>query len=255
MSPLNFEERAKLAKNPAAKKLLSLMAKKQSNLCFSADLTNPDDLLRLADQLGPEICLLKTHIDIVKGFSHHLTDAIKQLAHKHDFMIFEDRKFADNGNTSLHQYRDGVYHISDWADIINAHSLPGEGTIEGLKEVGLPKHRGLLLLAQMSMSNTLFTEEYTRQTVAMAEKHNDFVMGFISLEKLSDDPGMIHMTPGVQLTAAPGERGQNYLTPDHIIREKGSDLIIVGRGIYQANDPCEKASEYRKAAWEAYLAR
>lgn len=36
---------------------------------------------------------------------------------------------------------------------------------------------------------------------------------------------------------------------------KGTDVIIVGRGIYQAADPTSVASAYRKAAWDAYTAR
>jgi len=33
----------------------------------------------------------------------------------------------------------------------------------------------------------------------MAEDHSDFVFGFISGSKISDKPGLIHMTPGVQM--------------------------------------------------------
>ena len=33
-------------------------------------------------------------------------------------------------------------------------------------------------------------------TVAMAEENADFVMGFISVRRVTDDPRFIHMTPG-----------------------------------------------------------
>lgn len=33
----------------------------------------------------------------------------------------------------------------------------------------------------------------------MAEDHSDFVFGFISGSKISEKPGFVHMTPGVQM--------------------------------------------------------
>ncbi len=249
---LSYAQRSGYSLNPTGARLLRLMDEKQTNLAVAADVTTAQELLRIADTLGPEICVLKTHIDILEDFTSELPHKLRALAEKHNFLIFEDRKFADIGNTVKWQYRDGIYRISDWSDITNAHIVPGPGIIEGLKEVGLAKGRGLLLLAEMSPKGTLAKGAYTKQAVAWAQENADFVIGFICIHKLVDDPAFIHMTPGVQLAPGGDAFGQQYLTPRKVIQEHKSDLIIVGRGIYGSENPLLEAQKYRQAGWEAY---
>lgn len=249
---LTYSQRAKLCQNPAAKRLLELMDSKQTNLCIAADVITKEKLLKIADELGSEICVLKTHIDIIIDFDNDLIAQLQRLAEKHNFLLFEDRKFADIGNTVKHQYQDGIYHIADWADITNAHTVPGPGIIQGLKEVGLPKGRGLLLLAEMSSKGTLAKENYTEETLKMARENKNFVIGFITMRQLLDDQCFINFTPGVQLATGADALGQQYNTPEKVIKENKSDIIIVGRGIYEAENPLQQAKKYREAGWNAY---
>jgi len=251
---MKYSDRAEYCKNTLAKKLLFLLDTKQTNLALSADVQKCDQLLALADLVGPEICVLKTHIDILEDFTPDLTRELRKLADKHQFLIFEDRKFADIGNTVKNQYAKGIYQIVEWADIVNAHSLPGPGIIQGLAEEGLKRERALLLLAEMSSQNNLLDPIYAEKTLEMAEQFPEFVIGFIAQRKLNTADQWIYMTPGVQRAAAGDNLGQQYISPEQAI-QNGADIIIVGRGILHAKDPLAEAKYYREAGWKAYCER
>jgi uridine monophosphate synthetase len=249
---LSFLKRASLARHPMAQKLFKCMEDKQTNLGIAADLTSQEKVLELAEKLGPLICVFKTHVDILSDFTPDFGKRLQQIAKKHQFLIFEDRKFADIGATAALQYAGGIYKIADWADLVNAHIVPGPGIIEGLKTVGHAKGKGLLLLAEMSSDQTLAKGAYTKKAVLFAEQYSEYVMGFISLRKISQNPAFIHMTPGVKLHPGKDALGQRYRTVEQVIAKQFSDLILVGRDITHAQNPWAQAKTYRDLAWKAY---
>lgn len=139
-----------------------------------------------------------------------------------------------------------------------------ETVFPGIEEA--PMDRGLLLLAQMSSKGCLMTKEYTKACVEAAREHKGFVMGFVAQESLNTAPddSFIHITPGCKLPPEGEEEnghiegdglGQQYNTPEKLIKIRGTDIVIVGRGIIQAADPPSEAERYRKKAWKAYLSR
>lgn len=168
------------------------------------------------------------------------------------------------GNTVKYQYGSGIYKIANWSHITNAHPIPGPGIIQGLKEVGLPRDRGLLLLAEMSSAGTLAQGSYSQTTFKMAQQHKDFVIGFIG-QKRMEDPSLlqddfIYLTPGVHLSVQNDTLGQQYRTPRQVILQDKCDVIIVGRGIYgcgidRKEEMIENAKRYRDAGWDAYVER
>ncbi|KAH8241272.1 hypothetical protein KR032_005901 [Drosophila birchii] len=259
---LTYENRANLAKSPIAKRLFNLMASKQTNLCLAADLTRADEILDVADKCGPHICLLKTHVDIVEDFSSEFISSLQALAKRHNFLLMEDRKFADIGNTVALQYGKGVYKISSWADLVTAHTLPGRSILQGLKaglgEEGASKERGVFLLAEMSASGNLIDAKYKESSnkIATEGADVDFVAGVVC--QSSDAfafPGLLQLTPGVKIDESVDQLGQQYQTPEHVVKERGADIGVVGRGILKATNPEQAAQTYRDRLWAAYQDR
>ncbi|KAI0092056.1 orotidine monophosphate decarboxylase [Irpex rosettiformis] len=265
-----YAQRAAKHANPAAKALLETIERKQSNLCVSVDVTDRDEFLDIIDTVGPYACLIKTHVDIIEHFDLSLIERLQELSSAHDFLIFEDRKFADIGNTVALQYSSGVHKIASWSHITNAHPVPGPSIISGLASVGKPLGRGLLLLAEMSTKGSLATGSYTEEAVNMARAHRDFVIGFIAQRRMeavgtstdtNNDEDFLILSPGVGLDSKGDAMGQQYRTPKEVVTESGCDVIIVGRGIYgkggniDVQSVQKQAERYRNEGWAAYQAR
>ena len=215
------------------------------------------------------MAVLKTHVDLLKDFSDNTVEGLKSLSTKHNFLIFEDRKLVDIGNTVQRQYHGGALRISEFAHIVNVSVLGGEGAVEALSQVvlhtDLPYHdqREFIILADMTSKGSLATGIYTQKSVELARLHNDAIIGFVAMRSLANveaevpakaGEDFIIFTTGINQSSKGDKLGQQYRTPTEAI-QGGTDFIIAGRGIYASEDPVETAKSYRKEGWEAYRVR
>ncbi|KAL5502250.1 hypothetical protein EMCRGX_G008995 [Ephydatia muelleri] len=233
--------------HPLLLELCAIVGQKRTNLALSADVTTSSRLLELVDSVGPHVCMVKTHVDIMEDFSQDTALKLKALAAKHRFLVMEDRKFADIGLTVQRQYRNPRHHLTlGWAHLVTVHAIAGPGTIQALKEVA-PVGTGCVLVVEMSTKGTLATGDYTKLAVKMAESHADFVVGVVSRHRVSNT--LLQMTPGVQLTASEDTHGQQFLSPCEAFKA-GADIIIVGRGIYESPSPVQAAVQYKTLSYK-----
>ena len=252
----------KIQKNAVTQRLENLIEQKQTNLTVSLDVTNQKDFFNILEPIADDVLMVKTHVDILDDFDNGFIENLTQLSSERNFVIFEDRKFADIGNTVHHQYKNGIYKISDWADTITIHMVAGEGTINGIFK-DKPENRSSFLLAKMSSKGNLMDPNYTKTVFEIGAKNPEFVSGFIGHDKTVDGlkslkksmpKGFLLLTPGVSLSAKGDDLGQQYITAKTAILG-GSDIIIVGRGICGHSNPKEVAKEYKNQAWEAWQER
>lgn len=252
----SYELIADQAKHPQAKRLIDIMTRKRSNLCCSADVTTAEQLLALAEAVGPHICMLKTHIDNLSDFRPEFAQALRQIADRHEFLLLEDRKFADIGHIVMQQFTSPPFRISDWADAVTVHVVAGASCIEALKATGKLDKVGLIVIAEMSTQDTLTSADYTMQALAISQRHSDAVLGVVAQERRPQlENNLLLFTPGIHASSKGDKHGQTYNLPAHAVRMRGVDVMIVGRGIYQSENPAQAAAEYQKIGWESYLGR
>ncbi len=228
-----------------AQRLLDIAHQKKSNIIASVDLTSANDILSFLEKVGPCICAAKLHIDIVSDFSQSFIQQLKALSIQHSFLLIEDRKFADIGNTQLLQLAEGIYRIADWADIVTIHLISGEPALKALQEWDAPKKPALLPVIEMSSAGALTDEGYIARCKDMMKKYPD-VIGAVCQQASLDAP-LLKCTPGVNIETGGDGKGQQYNTPTHVLQKLRSDFLIVGRGLYKHTDPAEEAMRYLDA--------
>lgn len=157
--------------------------------------------------------------------------------------------------------------IYDWAHIVNASILAGDGIIEALAQTiddGGCHDRGILILAEMTTKGSLAVGDYTRASVEIARKHKEHVLGFVATKQLGTvddqsgqawpDEDFVIFTTGISVSSKGDALGQQYQTPTRAM-ERGADFLIVGRGIYSGPDQVASARALREEGWAAYLSR
>ncbi|MXS70822.1 orotidine-5'-phosphate decarboxylase [Chryseobacterium binzhouense] len=242
---LSYQQKFELAQHSVSKKLLETALAKESNLIASADVTTTQELLELADKVGPHIIALKTHIDIISDFDYQNTILpLKEIASRHKFLLMEDRKFADIGNTQELQFTSGVFRITDWADFVTSQVIGGFESLDCFKNVGV------VAIIGMSSKGTLTSNNYREEALKVALSHPN-VIGGVSQNPVPED--ILLFTPGVNLADSGDGKGQQYNTPEHVFKTLHTDFIIVGRGIYKSDNPETAAATYKNAGWNAYL--
>ncbi|WP_185865115.1 orotidine-5'-phosphate decarboxylase [Blattabacterium cuenoti] len=239
---ISYEEKRKKISHPMGKKLIDITLKKKTNLIISADLIDSEKILKLVHSIGDIICGVKLHVDIINDFSLSFINSLKNLSTEKKFLLFEDRKLCDINSTNYLQLHYGIHKILSWADFITVHVIAGNSSINNLD---IPANIGLITISEMSSIGQLLDDNYIRNALNISI-NNPKVIGTVAQRKVDDR--LLLFTPGINFSRS----RKNYIHPNLAFSKNGSDFIIVGRGIYQSNNPYKIAEKYRNVAWKAY---
>ncbi len=226
------------------------------DVIVACDFSSKQEVFEFLDKFTEEKPYVKIGMELFYGAGPEIVKGIKQRGHK----IFLDLKLHDIPNTVMKAM--SVLSAMD-VDMCNLHAA---GTIAMMEAAikGLTREDGTrpLLIAvtqltstsQERMSNDLLIKEDIDKVV-MHYAHNAKLAGLdgvvcspLEAGKVKEVCGkeFVTVTPGVRF--ADGEVGdQVRVTTPAQAKEIGSDYIVVGRPITQADDP---VAAYRRCVSE-----
>ena len=204
-------------------KLNELILKKNSRLCFSADVDDKNKLINILRDIGDKIVICKIHYDIYEDENQELKTKLIELSIEKDFLLMEDRKFVDISYTVKKQYR----KYSKWIDLITVMGNVNNEVVSNLS--------GVVLIGNMSNNNYDYIAS-VKDIVTAYPKH---VLGIVTQYRINLN-GLINMTPGINKQTSKVD-DQNYRTVDNV----DTDIAIVGRGIYNSENYVESAESFR----------
>lgn len=226
------------------------------DVIIACDFASADDTFKFLDKFTEEKPFVKIGMELFYAEGPSIVREIKRRGHK----IFLDLKLHDIPNTVKKSM--SVLSKLD-VDMTNLHAA---GTIDMMKAAleGLTREDGTrpILIAVTQLTST--SEERMQKELLINASINDTIVKYAQNAKIAGLDGVvcspleagmvkqacskdfITVTPGVRF--ADGEVGdQVRVTTPEKAREIGSDYIVIGRPITQADDP---VAAYRRCCKE-----
>lgn len=228
----------------------------QRDVIIALDFKDGQTALNFLDKFTEEKPFVKIGMELFYAEGPSIVKAIKERGHK----IFLDLKLHDIPNT----VKGGMRSLSKLGvDIVNVHAA---GTIEMMKAAleGVVREDGSrpLVIAVTQLTST--SEERMQKELLINSSINDTIVHYAKNTKEAGldgvvcsplEAGMVKeavgkdfltVTPGVRF--ADGDKGdQVRVTTPAKAKEIGTDFIVVGRPITQAEDP---VAAYRRCVKE-----
>ncbi|WP_456295937.1 orotidine-5'-phosphate decarboxylase [Vibrio sp. AK197] len=209
------------------------------------DYANQADAFAFVDKIDPNSCRLKVGKEMFTLFG---PDFVKQL-HQRGFSVFLDLKFHDIPNTCSKAVR-AAAELGVW--MVNVHASGGERMMQASREILEPYGAqrplliGVTVLTSMEQSDLNgigidVTPQQQVQRLATLTK-NSGLDGVVcsaqeaSMLKAELGADFKLVTPGIRPAGSEVGDQRRIMTPVEAM-SVGSDYLVIGRPITQAQDP------------------
>ncbi|EKO3589531.1 orotidine-5'-phosphate decarboxylase [Vibrio metschnikovii] len=209
------------------------------------------EALAFVDKIDPSSCRLKVGKEMFTLFGPEL---IREL-HRRDFSVFLDLKFHDIPNTCAKAVR-AAAELGVW--MVNVHASGGERMMVAAREILEPYGNERPLLIAVTVLTSMEQVDLAGIGINLAPEQH--VLRLATLTKNAGLDGVVcsaqeasvlkqHLgssfklvTPGIRPVGADVGDQKRIMTPIQAL-EAGSDYLVIGRPITQANHPAQVLAE------------
>ena len=208
------------------------------------DLPDADRAMALVERLSPALCRLKVGKELFTGAGPGLVRRMVDAG----FDVFLDLKYHDIPNTVAAACRQAS-ELGVW--MINVHASGGRRMMEAAREaVGTGEDRpylvGVTVLTSMNEEDLAavgVARDPRQQVLRLAALSRDSGLDGVvcSAREVTDlraalGDAFLLVTPGIRPSGSARDDQRRVMTPREAI-EAGSDYLVVGRPVVQAQDP------------------
>lgn len=215
------------------------------------DYDTRSEALAFVDKIDPSSCRLKVGKEMFTLFG---PEFIREL-HRRDFSVFLDLKFHDIPNTCAKAVR-AAAELGVW--MVNVHASGGERMMLAAREILEPYGNERPLLIAVTVLTSMEQVDLAGIGINLAPEQH--VLRLATLTKNAGLDGVVcsaqeasvlkqHLgssfklvTPGIRPVGADVGDQKRIMTPVEAL-EAGSDYLVIGRPITQANHPAQVLAE------------
>ncbi|WP_063659283.1 orotidine-5'-phosphate decarboxylase [Aliivibrio fischeri] len=224
---------------------------KDQKVIVALDYDNQADALTFVDKIDPSSCRLKVGKEMFTLFG---PEFVKEL-HKRGFSVFLDLKFHDIPNTCSKAVR-AAAEMGVW--MVNVHASGGERMMSASREIlepygsDRPLLIGVTVLTSMEQQDLagigldITPQEQVKRLAALTKNSglDGVVCSAQEASMLKADLGKEFqlVTPGIRPAGADVGDQKRIMTPVDAIAA-GSDYLVIGRPITQAENPSQVLNE------------
>ncbi|ENM5826004.1 orotidine-5'-phosphate decarboxylase [Vibrio metoecus] len=219
------------------------------------DYDNLADALAFVDKIDPSSCRLKVGKEMFTLFG---PDFVREL-HKRGFSVFLDLKFHDIPNTCSKAVK-AAAEMGVW--MVNVHASGGERMMAASREILEPYGKDRPLLIGVTVLTSM--ESSDLQGIGIQSSPQDHVLRLATLTKNSGLDGVVCsaqeasllkqnlgrefklVTPGIRPAGSEQGDQRRIMTPAQAIAV-GSDYLVIGRPITQAEQPALVLQEINRS--------